>query len=139
MARSRQGPDEGQRPRTAADRVERERRYMVALGQRIRGMREERGLTQQAVAEIAGVATDMVSRLENGRYTSPGLRTLLRIADALGVPLASVMPDAGGAVVGSAESALKARLLTLAHRARPQDLELVVELAQTVINRSGRA
>ncbi len=95
-------------------------------------------MTQQAVADLAGVATDMVSRLENGRYTSPGLRTLLRIADALGVSLSSVMPDAGGVIAGSHESALKARLITLAHRARTQDLELIVDLATTVLNRSGR-
>ena len=65
------------RPPEAETRELHERRYMVKLGLRIRAIREERGLTQQAVARSAGIATDMVSRLENGHYTSPGLRTLL--------------------------------------------------------------
>ena len=73
-----------------------ERRYMVKLGQRIRAIREERGLTQQAVARSAGIATDMISRLENGHYTSPGLRTLLRVAEGMGVSLAALLPDAAG-------------------------------------------
>ena len=93
--------ERGRTKRPTDERSEREHRYMVALGQRIRALREERSMTQQAVADLAGVATDMVSRLENGRYTSPGLRTLLRIADALGVSLSSVMPDAGGVTAGS--------------------------------------
>lgn len=110
---------------------------MAALGQRIRGLRDERGYTQHEVAAAAGVATDMVSRLENGHYTSPGLRTLVRIADGLGVSVSALLPD-GGPLAGSPEAVYRARLMTLAHRARSQDLELIVELAAAVVNRSGR-
>ncbi len=113
-----------------------ERRYMVKLGQRIRAVREERGLTQQAVARSAGIATDMVSRLENGHYTSPGLRTLLRIAEGMGVSLALLLPDAPSAPNSAPESALKARLSALAHRAEPHELDLLVDIASVIVGRS---
>jgi transcriptional regulator with XRE-family HTH domain len=111
-----------------------ERRYMAALAQRIRAIREERGLTQQSVARAAGIASDMVSRLENGHYTSPGLRTLLRIADGMGVPLALLLPDLPGPTA-SPESTLLALLNSVAQRAQPHELELLLDLAKVVIGR----
>lgn len=111
-----------------------EKRYMAALAQRIRAVREERGLTQQAVARAAGIASDMVSRLENGHYTSPGLRTLLRIADGMGVPLAALLPEVPGPTA-SPESTLLAMLHSLAQRAEPRELELLLDIARVVIGR----
>jgi transcriptional regulator with XRE-family HTH domain len=115
-----------------------ERRYMVKLGQRIRAIREERGLTQQAVARSAGIATDMISRLENGHYTSPGLRTLLRVAEGMGVSLAALLPDAAGVPSTAPESALKLRLSSMAHRAEPPELELLVDIAGVILGRTQR-
>ncbi|MBL8974844.1 MAG: helix-turn-helix domain-containing protein [Myxococcales bacterium] len=126
------------RPPDAQAREAHERRYMVKLGLRIRAIREERGLTQQAVARSAGIATDMVSRLENGHYTSPGLRTLLRIAEGVGVSLAALLPDAPSAPSSAPESALKSRLGALAHRAEPHELDLLVDIAGVVLGRSQR-
>lgn len=111
-----------------------ERRYMAALAQRIRTVREERGLTQQAVARAAGIASDMISRLENGHYTSPGLRTLVRIADGMGVSLAALLPEVPSAAT-AAENALLAQLSALAQRAEPHELELLVDLAKVVVGR----
>ena len=111
-----------------------ERRYMAELGHRIRMAREQRGLTQKSAAEAAGIATDMISRIENGRYTSPGLRTILRIADGLGTPLTDLLPESTAiATLSSAEQGLKARLTSLTHRADSRELELIVELANAVI------
>jgi transcriptional regulator with XRE-family HTH domain len=126
------------RPPDALARETHERRYMAKLGLRIRAIREERGLTQQTVARSAGIATDMVSRLENGHYTSPGLRTLLRIAEGVGVSLAALLPDAPSAPSSAPENALKARLDALAHRAEPHELELLVDIASVVLGRSQR-
>lgn len=120
---------------TQPSRAQNERTYMIELGQRLRTVREERGLTQQAVARSAGIATDMVSRLENGHYTSPGLRTLLRIADGMGISVASLLPDVPAINHSTPEAALKARLAALLQRLDQDDLELVVELAQTIVNR----
>jgi transcriptional regulator with XRE-family HTH domain len=129
--------DDRPAPPDSLAREQHEKRYMVRLGQRIRAVREERGLTQQAVARSAGIATDMVSRLENGHYTSPGLRTLLRIAEGIGVSLATLLPDAPS-TTGAPETALKSRLGALAHRAEPHELDLLVDIAAVVLGRSQR-
>lgn len=127
-------------PRTPVDptRELEERRYMVELGHRLRAVREERGLTQQALARAAGIATDMVSRLENGHYTSPGLRTLLRLAEGLSLGVSAILPDAPGPSGTSPEAVLKARLGALTRRANTDELELIIELATTVLNRRSR-
>src|SRR5690606_42119936 len=70
-----------------------EKAYMIELGHRLRSLRETRGLTQQAVARPAGIATDIVSRLENGHYSSAGLRTLLRIPAWICVSCAGLLSD----------------------------------------------
>lgn len=108
---------------------------MLELGHRLRSLREERGLTQQALARAAGIATDMVSRLENGHYSSPGLRTLLRIADGMGLPVSALLPDVQTVAHSTPEGALRARLSALVQRIDIEDLELVVDIAGTIISR----
>ena len=118
------------------DREEAERRYMTELGRRVRVARELRGMTQKEAAQAAGIATDMISRLENGRYQSPGLRTLMRIADGLGAAVSDLLPDASSEPpASSTELSQRARLIALAHRAEPKDLELIVEIAGLIVNR----
>lgn len=111
---------------------------MVELGQRLRTAREQRGMTQKDAATAAGIATDMVSRLENGRYQSPGLRTLLRLADGLGTTVGELLPQRDPDLAAGPEVSQRARLLALIHRADPRDVELIVDLADTVIARRGR-
>ena len=125
-----------ERPDNAARDLH-ERRYMAALAHRIRTLREDRGLTQQAVARAAGIATDMVSRLENGHYTSPGLRTLVRIAEGMNTSLAELLPEVSGPAT-TPESALLSQLHALAARAELHELELLVDIARVVLGRERR-
>ncbi|NUR27884.1 MAG: helix-turn-helix transcriptional regulator [Catenulispora sp.] len=60
------------------------------VGEQIRRVREERNLTQQDVCSRSGVDVASYSRIEQG-HASPLLDTLIRIADAIGVPLAALM------------------------------------------------
>ncbi len=122
-------PDDG------LSRRHHERSYMYELGQRVRSLREERGLTQNALAKAAGIATDMVSRLENGHYSSPGLRTLLRIADGMGISVGAMLPEAHELSQTSPEGVARAKLSTVVHRARLEDLELLAEIASAVVHR----
>ncbi len=60
-----------------------------AFGRTIRRIRRERDLSQEAVADAAGVHPNQVGRLERGTadvYTS----TMLRVVTGLGVPLSEV-------------------------------------------------
>ncbi|MFW6059504.1 MAG: helix-turn-helix domain-containing protein [Phycisphaeraceae bacterium] len=57
------------------------------VGANIRRRREAAGLTLTALAERAELTKSTLSKIETGRTSAP-VSTLLRIADALGVPLA---------------------------------------------------
>ena len=61
----------------------------MTLGQRIKALRQERGLQQRQLAEKSGLTPSMVSQIESGRLT-PSLHTLGKLARALGVAIASL-------------------------------------------------
>jgi transcriptional regulator with XRE-family HTH domain len=65
------------------------KREALELGQAIRTLRFERGLTLQAVAAAAGVSQSLISQVERG-VASPSISTLRRIAGALQVPIAAL-------------------------------------------------
>ncbi len=58
----------------------------MLIGQRIRQIREEKGLSQGDVEKACGLLRCYISRVEHG-HTVPSLETLERFATALGVPL----------------------------------------------------
>ena len=60
---------------------------LLALGQRLRALRTEAGLTQQAVADRAGVTDGWISRIERGDGGALTLRTLERVVEAVGARL----------------------------------------------------
>ena len=61
---------------------------LASLGANVRRARESKGLTQQRLAEIAGISQRYVAGIEAGRE-SPGLRRLFALAGVL-----DVTPDA---------------------------------------------
>jgi transcriptional regulator with XRE-family HTH domain len=71
---------------------DRERDYLTALGQRVRLLLVEQYLTQQQLADAAGMSRSFVSVVEHGAGGVDVVR-LLRLATALGVPLSRVLPD----------------------------------------------
>jgi transcriptional regulator with XRE-family HTH domain len=60
---------------------------MLRLGEQIRRLREERGLTQEALANRAKLSRIYIAKLEAGDRASPSFPALKRIARALGVKL----------------------------------------------------
>jgi transcriptional regulator with XRE-family HTH domain len=65
---------------------------LVALGRRIKAARKEVGLSQEALADAAGLHWTAVSRVERGERNIT-YRTLRALARGLGVPLSSLMPN----------------------------------------------
>ncbi|MEU1025776.1 helix-turn-helix transcriptional regulator [Streptomyces sp. NPDC005904] len=57
-----------------------------AVGERIRAARLHANLTQERLAEAAGLDRQSINRIEQA-HASPVLDNLIRIVDALGVPL----------------------------------------------------
>ncbi|MBZ5516555.1 MAG: helix-turn-helix domain-containing protein [Acidobacteriia bacterium] len=58
----------------------------MAIGERIRQLREQKGLSQGDIERTTGLLRCYTSRVENG-HTVPSLETLERFAGALGMPL----------------------------------------------------
>mgnify|MGYP000418686603 CR=1 FL=1 len=68
---------------------------MRGIGETIRQLREELGLSQRALARKAGISSQYLSDIEIGR-TSPSLKSLEKIASALNLPPGRLLqaPDA---------------------------------------------
>lgn len=66
---------------------------LLAIGSRVRQLRNERGLTLQALAEMTGLSASLLSLVERGK-TSPSIGTLVSIAHAFDVHMTDLMPGA---------------------------------------------
>jgi transcriptional regulator with XRE-family HTH domain len=63
------------------------------LGKRVRALRTDRDLSQEALAREAGVSLNLVNKLERSVVTDPHYSTLSGIARALGVPVEELMRE----------------------------------------------
>lgn len=63
-----------------------EQEVMGKLGIRVRQLREESGLSQEKLAELASIHRTYISSIERGQQNI-SLTILIRLADALGVSL----------------------------------------------------
>ncbi len=68
----------------------RDRARTAAIGVRVRRVRLEQGLTQEALADRAGVHRAAVGFIERGER-EPGVSLIWRLADGLGVSLGQLM------------------------------------------------
>ena len=60
--------------------------FYKSLGQRIKFLRETHGLTQEKLAEKAGISLDYLGKIEV-RINKPGIKTILKLANALGIDI----------------------------------------------------
>jgi transcriptional regulator with XRE-family HTH domain len=68
------------------------------LAQRVRQLREAKGLSQQALAVAAGLSISVVTQIEQGHREDPRVSTVVAIARALGVSVDALV--APGTVEG---------------------------------------
>lgn len=81
------GPDDAEETRAALS---------AKIGRRLHQIREADGATLAALAERSGLGRATLSRVERGTR-NPSLDTLARVADALGVPVRSLLEERGPA------------------------------------------
>lgn len=62
------------------------------LAEVLKACRREANLTQEQLATSAGINTEHLQRLER-RVGNPTLATMYAIADALALPISSLLPD----------------------------------------------
>lgn len=63
---------------------------LEAFAANVRRLRNERGLTQERLAELAGLHMTDIARIETLRR-DPGLRVIAKIAYGLDVPVSALM------------------------------------------------
>lgn len=73
----------------------------VVVGARVRAERQAGGLSLAALAAAAGIGKGSLSEIENGAR-NPTLGTLYAVADALGLPLATLLDGRPGTCVAAA-------------------------------------
>lgn len=60
------------------------------FGQKVRKVRKQRGLTQEKLAELAGIDYSYVNLIENGRR-NPSLKVMAKLSRILGVRLEDLL------------------------------------------------
>jgi transcriptional regulator with XRE-family HTH domain len=73
----------------------RSRSILRSLGEEVRDLRTQKNLSQEALAGLAGIHTNVVGRLERGIY-NPTVLILAAIAVKLGVTLEQLFKGAEG-------------------------------------------
>lgn len=63
------------------------------FGRRFKALREAAGLSQQAVAQRAGVSLSVVFQIEQGKKKDPKLSTVAALADALGMTVGELADE----------------------------------------------
>lgn len=117
----------------------------MKLGDRIRELREEFGLTQGQLAGSASVSQGYLSQLENGDVKNPSAAVLLRVAQAMRVDPDELFEAAGYPTVRTLRQAYQdyessvdpdlLRYLGRLPRDRQRRLLLLLESLETVVVR----
>ena len=107
------------------------------VGNRIREMRLASGLTQQEVADRAGITQNAVFRIEGGE-TNPQLATLQQISSALGCSVREIVAGtASDASVLAQRLGRVKRVLESGDEAAIRVMDNGIETAEALLERSG--
>ena len=107
------------------------------LGESIRKIRQEKGLSQGEMQKRTGILRSYLSRVENG-HTVPSFATLQRLASAMNVALADFFPHNDG-VSAPPDSEASSQILQelrnylpqLSPQQRTELLDMVKDMAHT--------
>lgn len=58
----------------------------VKFGRRLSHLRNEKNMTQEGLAEAAGVSIDLINKIERGIH-APSFKSLEKLANSLNVPV----------------------------------------------------
>jgi transcriptional regulator with XRE-family HTH domain len=100
----------------------------LPIGERLRHAREARQLTLAVVAERSGLTKGFLSRVER-EATSPSVASLVRICEAIGVPLSDIVATPKAVVMRAAErphATLPGQLVADTLLTTPQERKLTV-------------
>lgn len=109
------------------------------FGLRVQELRRQRGLTQEALADLIGKSTYTVSNIENGRL-STRIETASRLSEALGVALADLfeIQNAKPATDRDYRRAVDDVVRSLA-KLQPRDVEKINKIIQLMLSLKGES
>ena len=117
-------------------------RWMTELGEWMAARRRLLGLTQDQLADRAGVNSNTVKAIEQGKVKWPTRETRLRLADALAVSHLQLLVGAGevepheaGIAPASADPQAD-RLQALARELGPTELDTLLVFVEGLVNRN---
>jgi transcriptional regulator with XRE-family HTH domain len=99
------------------------------IGERIRHMRQERGMTQEQLAEAVGVSRSAVAQWETGR-AGQLTGNLARISETLGIGLEHLTHGREPQNPEQASHGDELALLRLYRECRPEDRQLLLRTAR---------
>lgn len=107
---------------------------LLLLGERIRSRRIKLCLSQEALAEKAGISANTVSRIEGGQM-SMGIGTFLKLAQAMGTDANSLL-----GIVPEADGKIYRDMLSHISRLSEPEQEIVLRTVETLVEglRKGR-
>jgi DNA-binding XRE family transcriptional regulator len=79
------------KPESGSPEEQERRRIDQAIGERVRQERRARKWTLADLGSRTGIMAPNLSRLEKGKH-SPSLDTLMKVADAMGLPVVALIP-----------------------------------------------
>jgi XRE family aerobic/anaerobic benzoate catabolism transcriptional regulator len=97
--------------------------FAAAVGALVRSSRAKRGITRRQLAEQSGASERYLAQIESGQG-NPSVTILKGIADALDVPVAELLPGAGG------RNEAFNRILDLIAGAPPSELTAIADLIE---------
>ena len=100
------------------------------LGQRLRDVRELRGLSLRAVAEPAGISPAYLQKLERGTVESPSPHALHGLAEVLDTSYGDLMALAGYVVPAPERDAHRPMLIAGERSSEPLDDDEAQQLSQ---------
>ncbi|MSP29299.1 MAG: XRE family transcriptional regulator [Acetobacteraceae bacterium] len=100
-----------------------------AIGERIRKIRRQRGITQEGLAEAVGVSRSAVAQWETGR-AGQVTGNLTRVADVLAVHVATLLGASPRGALPSKLTGDEIALVRLCREATAKDRQLLLRTAR---------
>lgn len=102
--------------------------FLLNLGRRIRSLRQKQGLTQEILAESAGISGKYLGEVERGEM-NVSIQVIRKLADALNVQLIDLVDNTHE----SSEAILREEILSVVGSSGGDDLRLIYRLIKSVV------
>ena len=106
----------------------------IRLGERIKHLREAKGMTQAQLATALGKSIETISNFERGK-TIPSVRTLEHVANVLGQPIGALFEGESSIQGPRILSKHASRVANAAEILPEQDLEILAGVARVLEGR----